>query len=119
MKLEIRSVKSHGDLANERIMLKAISDVNIGAYMISDTTYQSDHAISNKLRHIFWIPDKDVEEDDLIVIYTKSGTDKRVRNSNSGKSTHFFYWGLEGPIWNKGGDTAVLFFLNDWSFKRT
>jgi hypothetical protein len=118
MKLEIRFVKDHGDLKNERIVLKTLGDINVGTYMISDTTYHSDESISNELRHVFWIPDKDVKQGDLIVVYTKSGKNKTVENE-SGNSTHFFYWGLERTIWNKNGDAAVLFSLSDWSFKKT
>lgn len=118
MKLQISSVKDHGDLENERLVLKAISDVNVGTYIISDTTYHSDNEISNELRHVFWIPDREVEQGDVVVIYTKSGRDKTIKNK-SGNSTHFFYWGLNRTVWNKNGDAVVLLSLNAWSFKRT
>ncbi|MEL4887370.1 hypothetical protein N6P31_09840 [Pectobacterium betavasculorum] len=117
MNLEIRFVKGHGDLNDERIVLKALADVNVGKYIVSDTTYHSDDEVSNKLRHIYWIPDKDVEKDDLVVIYTRKGNDKTV-NNNSGNRTHFFYWGLECPVWNQKEDAAVLFSLNAWSSKK-
>ena len=117
MKLQIVYVKDNGDLGNERIVLKVLGDTNVGSYIIADTTYYSDERISNDLRHVFWIPDKDVEQGDLIVVYTKSGKDKTVENK-TGNSTHFFYWGLERTVWNKDGDAAVLFSLDDWIFKK-
>lgn len=117
MRLEIRFVKGHGDLKEERVVLKALSDLNVGSYIISDTTYYSDDEVSNKLRHIFWIPDKDVEKGDLVVIYTKSGKDKTTINK-SGSKTHFFYWGLDRTVWNQEEDAAVLLSLDAWAFKQ-
>lgn len=117
MKLEIRFVKGHGDLEEERVVLKALSDLNVGTYVISDTTYYSDDEVSNELRHIYWIPDKQVEKGDLVVVYTKSGKDKTT-NNKSGNKTHFFYWGLDRTIWNKEEDAAVLFSLEAWAFKQ-
>lgn len=118
MKLQIRFVKDRGDIKNERIILKALGDTNVGSYIISDTTYYSENEISNELRHVFWIPDKEVEEGDLVVVYSKSGKNKTVKNK-SGNSTHFFYWGLDRTVWNRDGDAAVLFSLSDWAFKKT
>jgi hypothetical protein len=117
MKLQIRSVKDHGDVKKERIVLEALGDTNVGTYIVSDTTYYSDKEISNELRHVFWIPDKQVEGGDLVVVYSRSGKNKTEKNKN-GNSTHFFYWGLDKTVWNKNGDAAVLFSLSDWAFKK-
>ena len=116
MKISILSVKDHGDLKKERVILKAIGHVNIGDYLLADTTYLANNEVSNELRHIYWIPDKVVEKDDLVVIYTKSGRDSTKANE-SGNRTHFFYWGLEKTIWNKDGDAATLFLIGDWVSK--
>jgi hypothetical protein len=117
MKLAIRYVTEHGVLKDERIVLKAMDDVDVGAYMLADTTYISESEVSNKLRHTFWIPDKEVEQGDLVVIYTKEGKDSTKLNK-SGSKTHFFYWGLARTIWNKDEDSAALFHVGDWSSKR-
>ena len=42
MKLAIRYVKDHGVEEDERIILKALGSVDIGSYMLADTTYISD-----------------------------------------------------------------------------
>ncbi len=113
MKLAIKYVTGHGDLQEERIVLRVIEDIDVGNYMIADTTYINESQVSNKLRHPFWIPDKQVDKGDLVVIYTKWGIDK-TKNNKSGNKTHFFYWGLKNTIWNKEGDAAVVFAINDW-----
>lgn len=117
MKLQIKYVKDNGIIESERVILKSTGDINVGTYIVSDTTYYTNDEISNELRHMFWIPDKEVAQGDLIVIYTKDGKNKSVKN-DSGNSTHFFYWGLGKSIWNKSGDAAVLFSLADWAYKQ-
>lgn len=117
MNLQIVLVRDAGDLKNERLVLKAENDGDIGNYIVADTTYTSESSVSNRLRHVFWIPDKEVTSGDLVVIYTKYGTPKTKKNK-SGNSTHFFYWGLERTVWNKEEDVAALFELSEWDFKR-
>lgn len=117
MKLIIKQVKDHGTIKNERIILQAIDNVDVGYYMIADTTYINKDEVSNKLRHTFWMPDKIIKKDDLIVIYTKNGKDS-INNNKSGTQTHFFYWGLEKTIWNIEEDAAAIFSINDWVSKK-
>ncbi len=117
MDIEIKYVKDAGDLRNERIILKALKEVQIGEYMISDTTYTEDGQISNLIRHIYWIPDKVVQANDLIVIYTKEGRFSEKINK-SGVVTHFFYWSLNRTIWNQESDSATLFKIKDWLNKK-
>ena len=117
MKLTIKSVKEHGVLKSERIILKAIDDVNVGSYMLADTTYLNDNEVSNKIRHTFWIPDKSIEKGSLVVIYTKDGTDS-VKTNKSGKKTYFFYWGLGKTVWNQDEDSAIIFLIDNWETKK-
>ena len=117
MKLKIKYVKDHGDKKKERIVLKASDAINVGNYMIADTTYMDKEIVSNHLRHTFWIPDKNVNKGDLIVIYTKDGEDSTSKNE-SGNSTHFFYWGLDLTIWNIEKDAATLFYIGNWISKK-
>lgn len=117
MKLAIKYVKDQGVKNDERIILKALDDVDVGAYMLADTTYISEGEVSNKLRHTFWIPDQEVEKDDLVVIYTKEGKDS-VKSNKSGNKTYFFYWGLNKTVWNVDEDAAALFLVGDWSSKK-
>jgi len=117
MKLAIRYVRDHGVKKDERIILKALDNIDIGSYMLADTTYISDAEVSNKLRHTFWLPDQEVKKDDLIVIYTKEGRDS-VKANKSGSKTYFFYWGINRTVWNVDEDAAALFLVGDWSSKK-
>ena len=117
MKLLIKFVKNHGDLAKERIILKALENVDIGSYMIADTTYIDEEQVSNKLRHTFWLPDVKVHKDDLIVIYTKVGNES-IQKNKSGSKTYFFYWDLDRTIWNQDEDAAAIFLVKSWISKK-
>ena len=59
MDVKILYLKDKGDIKNERIVILALEDCNIGDYILFDTTYQDDQ-ISNLLRHPFWFPDKKI-----------------------------------------------------------
>ena len=116
MKVKLMYVKDHGDLDNERIVLKALAGLDIGRYLICDTTYNKDNTVSNKVRHTYWFPDKAIQEGDFVALYTKVGTDRQHSNQ-ANTTTHCFYWGLDRTIWNKDGDGAVLFELGSWAIK--
>ncbi len=116
MKVNIRIIKDKGELSKERLVLKVLGTTEIGQYLVCDTTYNDDDSVSNHLRHVFWFPDKIVETDDYVVLYTKKGRDKQYKNK-SGSITHAFYWGLNKTVWNKKGDGAVLFRISDWIAK--
>jgi hypothetical protein len=116
MKAKIRNIVDHGQ-SNERIVLDIIADTDIGEFLILDTTYTSSGSISNKVRHPYWFPDKKVEKGDLVVVYTKKGTNSSKTNTN-GTTSHFFYWGLDSNVWNNDGDCALLLHIHDWESHR-
>lgn len=117
MKVKILYVKDSGDRKKERLVLKVLSNTDIGSYIVCDTTYHPDDSISNKLRHVFWFPDKIVNEGDFIALYSTSGTDREFENK-AGTKTHRFHWGLDETIWNKDGDGAVVFHIDEWIIKK-
>lgn len=117
MSIEIKYVKDAGLKSKERIVLKASTDDDVGRYILFDTTYIEEGVVSNEVRHSFWFPDKEVEEGDLIVVYTRDGSSKSVNNKNGTKS-HFFYMGIDKTIWNKTSDSAVLVEIRGWQFKK-
>lgn len=113
MKLKIFSIEGKGDLEKEVVWIEVIDTCGIQNYVVSDTTYANENHISNELRHIFWFPTKEVSKGDLIALWTKSGS-IRIGRNNRNTNTHHFYWKLGRTVWNKDGDCAVLFELNDW-----
>ena len=115
MELQILYVKDAGDKSKERIILQAKTDCDIGTYILFDTTYDGKY-ISNKLRHSFWFPDKEVKSGDKIIIYTKRGEEKIKENCN-GNNSYFFYWGLDTTIWNKDEDCAGLIKIEGYMSK--
>lgn len=112
MKVKIRNTIDHGH-NDERIVLDVISDTDIGEFIVLDTTYTNQGKVSNKVRHPYWFPDKKAKEGDVVVLYTKKGTNTSKVNPN-GASSHFFYWGLENNVWNNDGDCALLLHVDNW-----
>jgi hypothetical protein len=117
MKVKIKYIKEKGNQDKEKIVMIAMDDCNIGDYLLMDTTYD-DNMISNKLRHTFWFPDKKIKKGDLVILYTKKGTDSEKINETGNKS-HFFYWDLEKTIWNEEKDCAVLFQIDEYVVKES
>ena len=117
MKLIVHSIENNGVLQSERVLIQVKGSVNIGKYIISDTTYIDDKTVSNELRHIYWFPDKDVSAGDWIIIYTKDGTPRSYINNND-TTIHELYWNLGKTVWNKDGDCAILFEIIEWMFKK-
>lgn len=116
MNVAIRSIRSAGNLENERMVLKVLKDCDIGRYLTFDSTYTGEGKVSNLVRHPYWIPDREVKAGDLVIIYTKSGKQSQRTNSD-GSTSHFFYRGLERTIWNQSGDCAVVVEIADWNSK--
>lgn len=118
MDLKIISVNGHGDASEEYVWMRVLADCDLGDYALADTTYDDDgDAISNKLRHFFWFPSKAVKAGERVSLRTGKGQDRRLTNER-GLVVHRFYWNLGGSIWNDDGDTAVLFELSGWAFKK-
>lgn len=117
MKVKILSVHNQGNFDEEYVLLEVVSDCDIGKYVLADTTYTSTGTVSNKLRHVYWFPDKDVKKGELVSLRTKAGTNTELTNS-SGTKVHRFYWGLKTSVWNDDGDCAVLLQTDDWQHFR-
>lgn len=113
MDLKIISVHGNGDFDSEYVLLRATADCDVGYYQLCDTTYTDDDKVSNKLRHIYWFPDRAVKKGELVSLWTKSGKNTTTKNE-SGTVVHRFYWGLSKAVWNNDGDCAVLQHLETW-----
>ena len=114
MKVKVISVHNHGNQNEEYVLLSVLEDCDIGDYMLADSTFTADDKISNKVRHTYWFPDKDVKKGELVSLRTKKGSNTEIK-TEKGTVVHRFYWGLKESVWNDEGDCAVLFLVNDWA----
>lgn len=113
MKFEIVGVRERGNAEKERIVLKALSDLELGYYMISLTNSNTDDSFDSSTKNMFWFPDQSVKKDDLVVLYTKKGSISKNANT-SGNVSYFFYMGLEKPFFTSSNKIAVLLDINGW-----
>jgi hypothetical protein len=71
--MALRIVKLHntGNANEEYVELAANSIENLGEYIVSDITFDKEFNISNIDRHVYWFPDKDLNEGDIAYLYTR------------------------------------------------
>lgn len=112
MKVDVQSVADKGNYTKERIVLEVLSDTDIGDYILFCTGY-ADETVTTAIRNTCWFPYKAVHKGDLVVLYTKFGRDSE-RTRKDGSKSHFFYWGLEHPIWQQENHAAVLLYAPKW-----
>lgn len=116
MNIEITKVYNHGDASKEYVLLEVLAACHLNLYAVYDATYTGDHKISNKQRHFYRFPPKDVDAGDFVSLRTGKGKSGSFVN-DEGKTVHRFYWGLDHPVWNDDGDAAVLLQIADWKTK--
>lgn len=114
MRIKIVKILDRAVANKERLWLKVLQDTDMQYYIVFDTTYTSQKAISNLQRHAYWFDSKQVRSGDTVVLYTRKGVPSSSQNSD-GTKNHFFYWGLDSTIWNNTGDCAVLFEITNWT----
>jgi hypothetical protein len=117
MNLEISSFAEVGDLLKERIVLKALTNLDVGDYALfqSGTGPNRDEPLSGR-KTAYWFPDEEVKAGDLVVLYTKKGT-KSTKPLNGGRTAYFFYWGLNEALWASKDSGAVVLEIAAWQFK--
>lgn len=114
MKIKLVEIKDPGNQDKERVVLKVLNDTDLGGYMIAVAVEETDQTISTNLKNIMWLEDQPIKVGDLVVIYTKSGTNGKILNSD-GSTSYFFYWSLSAPI-GKDNNLGVVLFEVDWNF---
>jgi hypothetical protein len=118
MNLEWHSISAAGEIANERAILKATSEIDIGRFAIFRCRAgESANPQSGSVPNCYWFADKVVQAGDFVVVYSKAGTRSEKRNDD-GTSSYFFYWGLPSAIWLKGF-FPVLVATPTWSTRKT
>lgn len=113
MEIEILYALNKGILKDEKLVLRATENLDIGKYLVLDNTYSADGQPTNLLRHCFWFPDKEIKAGDKIILYTKEGTDTE-KLTKTGSTSHFFYWGLSETVWNEEIDGAIVIKAKTW-----
>ena len=86
MDLEIITIADRGN-DNERLIMKAIRKCSLNEYIVLDTTYDEKGIASNKYRHVFIMPDIEVNDGDFVWLYTHKG--KYHTHNNNSKTIYF------------------------------
>ena len=116
MKLQIKAVEAPGKIEEERLVIKALADTDIGAYVLLQAGFNTEQKVLNVATyHAFWFPYQEIKSGDLILIYSKKGLDS-IRETSDG-TTHLYFKGFERPIWDKPDRAPVLLYAPDWEHK--
>lgn len=114
MNIKITSITDAGLAGRERVVMKVLRDTDVGLYAALRTGYRSPSPTTG-VTDAYWFPDKPVKRDDLVVLYTKSGSASEKKLA-SGATAHFFYWGVEQPLWTTADRAVVLLEVNEFDF---
>ena len=112
MRIKINKIADAGVLNNERIVMKALSDADVGKYAVFESRYRDD-SITTGVEDVFWFPDKEVSKGDYVVLYTKRGNQSE-KTLRSGNKSHFFYWGSTSAKWGNTQTVPALLEIADW-----
>ncbi|MDE0447650.1 MAG: hypothetical protein OXH96_13335 [Spirochaetaceae bacterium] len=112
MKVRVDRIRDPGVLDQERLVLRVLATTDIGDYALLRTRYDAETVLAGNC-DAFWFPFRPVYKDDLVVVYTKPGVMKE-KLLEDGAKAHFFYWGLEYPIWNADDRGAVILYAPTW-----
>jgi len=115
MSLKLRSIIERGNLSKERLTLKAADNIDIGDYAVFQCAIV-DGVLTTVVKRTFWFQYDQIEKGDLVVLYTKSG-ESRSKVLSTGSKAHFFYWGLQNPIWGNDELAAVVLKAPQWESK--
>lgn len=115
MMLEISSFADVGAHESERLILKALSDIDIGKFGVFRSGVSDGSPISGS-KSAYWFPDQLVKAGDLVILYSKTGKSSK-KEIAGGHTAYFYYWHHDKPLWGTGEKTAVLFRIAEWKHK--
>jgi hypothetical protein len=114
MNIAVKGIRDPGNVDQERVVLTASRVTDVGNYiLVAGSSAEKEGDVSSEVRQTFWFPNKVVKPNDIVVVYTKSGTAKEHSNKN-GSMSHFFYWGLEEAVWDRDRAAAILLEVKTW-----
>ena len=114
MKVQIQSFKDVGVPDKERVVMKVATDHDIGKYLLFHSNKSAESNATSGRKIMYWFPDKPIKAGDLVVLYSKKGK-RSEKKLDSGGTVHFFYWGLEDPVWGDDSKVAVLMLSAEWN----
>ncbi len=117
MKLKLKAVADKGNFQRERLVIKVLNDTNVGEFLILRTGF-ADGQVNIDVSSAYWFPDKSVKAGDLVVLYSKPGTNKD-KALDSGNKAHFYYWGESKVLWATPDNAAVLLHAPVWESAST
>lgn len=117
MILKIKDIKDIGT-DKERVVLSVVENGDIGMHFLLNTTQISDGEVSSEVSKPYWFPDIEVQEGDLVVVYSKKGK-KGLKLNPSGKTSYFFYRQFDTPIYGKEEEVPLVLEANSWATKET
>jgi hypothetical protein len=98
MKLEIQTIANPGNVAKERIILRATVDMELGFYMILRSSASPDGlGATDGDQRAYWFPNQKLKKDDVVVLYSKTGANS-VKKATNANTIYFYYWDLKAPI---------------------
>jgi hypothetical protein len=102
MTLQLLRVEDAGELDRERVVFRAAGETEIGRYAVFRCRASENGAPrSGPVPNAYWFPNKIVESNDLVVLYTKAGVISE-KKGEAIASSYFYYWRVEEPIWVRG-----------------
>jgi hypothetical protein len=112
MSLKLKSIADKGDLQKERLVLSVINDTDLGFYALLRTSLNNG-VVTTGVHNAFWFPYKSVKAGDLVVVYSKRGTESQ-KGVEGGRTAHFLYWGRTEPLWGTHDKGVVLLYAPTW-----
>jgi hypothetical protein len=99
MTLKLVNIEHPGDLDNERVVLQATADTNIGIYILMRARATPDNKVySGPISSAYWFDTITVKASGFVVLYSKLGL-RSQKTGYNGVESHFFYWGFTSPVW--------------------
>ena len=116
MTLKLINIENAGDLNNERVVLQADIDTNIGRYVLLRARTAPDNKVySGPIPSAFWFDTITVKASAFVVLYSKGGLRSQKAGDN-GIESHFFYWALTSPAWTPAFKPVLIQAIN-WEWK--
>jgi hypothetical protein len=117
IELRFGSFADSGHYEKERVVLSATADLKVGDYAVfASKPSRSTGGATAGSKRAYWFPDKEIKQGDSVVIYTKKGkTSTKILPDD--RTAHFFYWGLDEPLWAAEMGIVVVK-VETWQFRK-